>query len=668
MDTITNKNNKDNNQSKTIDIYETAFKLHNKPKDAKAFLASKFKQGISNLRMLTTTEEYGVLKINIPLGYLIEFARNDIIDWLSFFIPNDKRPELLKKSWLNIDWCMNVSKYLFELGSTDVIYWIFLHVPYFTWKDEISRVSIDNNRDFYEKLLDTFYEQWDKNHYFTEKEFMFMTNSSSMTYSLSYHDRSNKIILMKMCNLIRKIAPFVNFTNPHIQSHTSHLKLILDYMASPMYEPGKHPLTKIRVCFVSDFLVLDSSVLRDRMGVILGLEPKIFDVYYASTKSKSEIINTAPKELLNQLDIIHSNQNQYQNKNQYQNQKQQLLPQFQNNKSSQNNINSHFITIPTTNLNDARQALSGFHIIVYPEIGMRIYTTYLAYSRIAPIQINTWGHSETSGIDTVDYYITSKLYEIDDSETQPGITKSIEEIGTHYSERPILMNSLSTFYYNPSQLKYFDNDDKMPLKSREELGFTKDEHIYNCMQTFFKFNIDFEWCLGEIVKRDPKARILLSNNIPYCKSHLDRIKAVIGGETNMSKLKFYPSISKKLFINLIKVSDVMLDCFPFGGCNSSLEALSFDVPIITLPSKFINGRFTLGFYKKMGFDIKKCCCIVSSKEAYVESALKLTTDTKLIKNIRDEIHQRKNCLFEDKESVLEWNEMLLNVVKNLVSK
>ena len=161
--------------------------------------------------MLTTTEEYGILKIAVPLGYLIEFARNDIIDWLSLFIPADKRPDLIKKNWLDIEWCMHVASYLFELGAIDVIYWIFLHVPYFTWRDEVSRVSIDTNRDFYEKLLDTFYERWDKNQYFNEKEFMFMTNTTAMTYALSYQNRSNKIILMKMCALIRKISTIRKF-------------------------------------------------------------------------------------------------------------------------------------------------------------------------------------------------------------------------------------------------------------------------------------------------------------------------------------------------------------------------------------------------------------------------------------------------------------------------
>ena len=60
---------------------------------------------------------------------------------------------------------------------------------------------------------------------------------------------------------------------------------------------------------------------------------------------------------------------------------------------------------------------------------------YLAYSRLAPIQINTWGHSETSGIDTIDYYFSSKYYEIPDAQK-------------FYSEKLVCLDSLCTYYYS----------------------------------------------------------------------------------------------------------------------------------------------------------------------------------------------------------------------------
>ncbi len=50
-------------------------------------------------------------------------------------------------------------------------------------------------------------------------------------------------------------------------------------------------------------------------------------------------------------------------------------------------------------------------IIFYPDIGMSPTTYFLAFSRIAPVQIVTWGHPETTGIKTIDYFLSSALLE-----------------------------------------------------------------------------------------------------------------------------------------------------------------------------------------------------------------------------------------------------------------
>ena len=41
-------------------------------------------------------------------------------------------------------------------------------------------------------------------------------------------------------------------------------------------------------------------------------------------------------------------------------------------------------------------------IIFYPDIGMSSTTYFLAFSRLAPVQIVSWGHPETTGVSTID--------------------------------------------------------------------------------------------------------------------------------------------------------------------------------------------------------------------------------------------------------------------------
>ena len=67
---------------------------------------------------------------------------------------------------------------------------------------------------------------------------------------------------------------------------------------------------------------------------------------------------------------------------------------------------------------------------------------------MAPIQINTWGHSDTSGNRAIDYYMSSKYFELSD----------YEKAQSHYSEKLILLDSLCTYYYHPEQITHFKRD------------------------------------------------------------------------------------------------------------------------------------------------------------------------------------------------------------------
>lgn len=51
------------------------------------------------------------------------------------------------------------------------------------------------------------------------------------------------------------------------------------------------------------------------------------------------------------------------------------------------------------------------HVIIYPEIGMDPMTVRLAALRLAPVQCTSLGHPETSGLPTIDYYLSSDLME-----------------------------------------------------------------------------------------------------------------------------------------------------------------------------------------------------------------------------------------------------------------
>jgi predicted O-linked N-acetylglucosamine transferase (SPINDLY family) len=77
----------------------------------------------------------------------------------------------------------------------------------------------------------------------------------------------------------------------------------------------------------------------------------------------------------------------------------------------------HYASLPL-DLDRVRGTIeaAALDILFFADIGMDPLTYFLAFWRLAPIQMVTWGHSVTSGIDTIDYYVSADAVEAAGSE------------------------------------------------------------------------------------------------------------------------------------------------------------------------------------------------------------------------------------------------------------
>jgi len=289
--------------------------------------------------------------------------------------------------------------------------------------------------------------------------------------------------------------------------------------------------------------------------------------------------------------------------------------------------------LPTARRLIAEQQLD---VLFYPDIGLDPETSTLAFSRLAPVQCTTWGHPVTTGIDTIDYFISSEALE----------TEGAEE---HYTETLVKLKKLPVYYYRPKL--------PAPLKTRADFGLAEGAHVYGCPQSLFKLHPEFDEVLGGILRGDSRGLLVLSLGLaPHWEQLLRQRFAATVPEV-VDRIRFLPKLSRPEFLNLMALADVLLDPLHFGGGNTSYEGLAFGVPIVTLPTKLLRGRITFALYKQM----QVLDCVARNPQDYIELALRLGTDNGFRETVRGRILAANGVLYENSEGVRELEQFFQRV-------
>ncbi|HYC14016.1 MAG TPA: tetratricopeptide repeat protein [Stellaceae bacterium] len=297
-----------------------------------------------------------------------------------------------------------------------------------------------------------------------------------------------------------------------------------------------------------------------------------------------------------------------------------------------------YVALPR-DLDRVREAIesAALDILFFADIGMDPLTYFLAFWRLAPIQMVSWGHSVTSGIDTVDYYVSSDAIEAPGSEQ-------------YYTEKLVRLPGYFMPRYKRPAL------DGEP-RSRGQLGLPEGKHLYYCPQNLFKLHPDFDPAMKAILERDPEAEILLVEFLrPGVKELVCRRFARTLGPL-ASRVHFLPRMTHRDYLQYLSAADVILDPFHFGGCNSSCDALSLGVPIATLPGAQLPGRFTLGLYKEIGVE----SCIARSPDEFVEIALRLGRDSDYRRSVSERISAQCARLFDRPDTGVALGKELLRI-------
>jgi protein O-GlcNAc transferase len=283
------------------------------------------------------------------------------------------------------------------------------------------------------------------------------------------------------------------------------------------------------------------------------------------------------------------------------------------------------------------------HVIIYPEIGMDSTTLKLAALRLAPIQCTSWGHPDTSGLPSIDYYLSGELMETPDSDA-------------YYTERLIRLPNLS-IYYTPQEFPSIK-------VNREMFGLQPKSILYHCCQTLFKFLPQYDVIFPRIAQQVGNCQFLFSS-LPESSFLIEQFRMRIDRIFKQFDLKagdhviFLPHLDPIKYNALNKICDIFLDPIGWSGCASSLEALDCNLPVIAFPHFLMRGRESTAILQMMG--LKET--IATSIDDYISLAVKLGKDSNLRSQISDKIARNKHIIYQDITYITALEDFLEKVVK-----
>ena len=279
------------------------------------------------------------------------------------------------------------------------------------------------------------------------------------------------------------------------------------------------------------------------------------------------------------------------------------------------------------NLTRARELIAALEldVMLYLDIGMEPMSYFLAFARLARTQCVLAGHPVTTGIDTVDFFLSSAVFETADADD-------------HYSEQLVRL-PVPLVCYGPPEVP-------SALKTRADLGLPSDGHLYMCPMKLQKIHPEFDQAICRILSLDSDGWIVLFDDhkhLHWKEMLRQRFKTTIP-ETLRNRIVFVGWMSDyKDFVSAVVHADVLLDPFHFGIGSTVVVIGATGTPQVTRPGEFMRGRMG-AYYNEL---LETGECTVHDTEAYAQRAVQIACAPAFRADLARRILKNGHRLYED---------------------
>jgi predicted O-linked N-acetylglucosamine transferase (SPINDLY family) len=266
-------------------------------------------------------------------------------------------------------------------------------------------------------------------------------------------------------------------------------------------------------------------------------------------------------------------------------------------------------------------------ILIYPEIGMDPMTTRLASLRLAPVQAASWGHPETSGLPTIDYYLSAE-------DMEPARAQE------NYRERLVLLPHLGCCYH-PFTVEPAEQDLAL-------LGVDASKPLLLCPGAPFKYAPEHDGVLVAIARELGRCQFIffVDEAAAGLSARLQRRLAGAFARAGLECKDFVVFIAfqrRPLFYDLMRRASVFLDTIGFSGFNTAIQAVECGLPVVTREGRFLRGRLASGILRRLQLTE----LIAATEQEYVALAVRLARDDAYRGELRARIEASRHALFDD---------------------
>ncbi len=297
-----------------------------------------------------------------------------------------------------------------------------------------------------------------------------------------------------------------------------------------------------------------------------------------------------------------------------------------------NLINGEIIKLPSSSKKGCEVILSkSIDILIYLDIGMSHYTYLLSLSRLALVQVNALGHTNTSGSPNIDYAFSH-------------LGDNFIDNNQYFTERLIRFNRIPINYSIPFSS---DRDFK-----RSDFKLPDDSYLIGLPHSLFKLHPDFDNVLHQILHEIPHSYLILPEGSD--KYFTNKLKERWKGNSDLliSRSLFYPRVNLDDFNSMLKIFDIILCPFYYGMGNTLYQSMAVGTPVISLESKRFSSIFTSVVYKQMNI---KDPPVAYTTGDYIDICKKLAFDLDYRKRLSEEIfYKSRETLFNDVNIYMEY--------------